>query len=386
MPRLDRRTTGGIIVAVLVLTVSGTLFRLLTAVSEFVRIQWQDVSPEASEWMLLVAILVVFAAVSLLALAGLVRLFTSVSVVGSQVAHKIGRLRPESAATAALVFMIAFTVVLFVGLAVVLPWFGASLTGETGVDNVAEDIQQGDVVIEIEQYFADDAVERGNGTDIPRKRFYDDRDGDGLADEWERLGHTPDGTPLPGANPGRLDLYVQINYGDSVSQLSDVERKQLRTVWSSMSVENPDGTNGITLHLVDGGTLDRPVSITDDMDPDQFYTGQRLGNRLCTYHQVTLATSQQTNTVGYAEAPGYASVVDGDEFADYDGDVSLRVATITHALLHNVVGEVNGQTHSTGGWLDYPAPGNERLTDSVGGQITSDGFVTSSAHRQECAS
>ncbi|MCU4716534.1 DUF2189 domain-containing protein [Halapricum hydrolyticum] len=388
MPRPGRKTVGTIVVAVLVLTVTGTLPRILGAAYELVRTQWQGVRLEAPEWVLLGAVLVAISVVSLLILAGFVRLLTSIGVVGPRIANGIDRLRPDSPATSALVFMVAFVVVLFVGLAVALPWFGAALTENTGMDDIVEDIRQGDVAIAIEDHFADDAVRRGNGTDIPRGRFYTDGDADGLADEWERTGRTPGGAPLPDADPGRLDLYVQIDYGDSVSRLSDAERAQLGDVWASMPVENPDGTSGISLHLVDsgdsGGTLDRPVSITDDTGADQFYTRQRLGDRFCTYNQVTLASARETAPVGYAETPGYASVVDGTEFTDYEGNVSIRVATITHALLHNVVGEIDGRTHSDGGWLDYPAPENERLSDPVAARLETDGFVTSSDHLQRC--
>ncbi|QSG15101.1 hypothetical protein [Halapricum desulfuricans] len=387
MPRLDRRIVGAIVVTVLVLTVSGTLFRLFTAAAAFVRGQWQGVHLQAPEWVPVAAFLAVFVLVSLLLFAGFVRLLTSVGVVGSRLAGGIDRLRPESSAIAAPVFMIAFIAVLFVGLAVVLPWFGAALTEGTGVDDVVRDIRQGDVATEVEDRFADDAVRRGNGTDIPRGQ-YEDTDGDGLADEWERAGHTPDGAPLPDADPDRLDLYVQIDYGDGVSRLSDSERTQLRDVWASMPVENPDGSSGIALHVVDsgdrGGELDRPVSITDDTHVDQFYTRQRLGDRFCTYHQITLGTAGAEGPIGYVETPGYAAVVDGTEFTNYDGNVSIRGATVTHALLHNVVGEVDGGVHSDGGWLDYPAPGNERLADPVAERLGDEGFVTSSDHLSRC--
>lgn len=383
-----RRTVGTIAVAAVVLTITGTLPRLLGALSEFVREQWRGVHLEAPEWVLLGAVLVGFFSVSLLLLVGVVRLITSVSVVGPRIANGLNRFRPDSPSTAALTSMIAFVVVLFVALAVVLPWFGTALTEGTGIDDVVDDIRQGDVAVEIEGRFADDAVRRGNGTDLPRGTFHEDTDGDGLADEWERAGQTPDGAPLPDADPERLDLYVQIDYGEDVTPLSDAEREQLRSAWASMPVENPDGTTGITLHLLDsgdvGGQLGDSVSITDDTEADQCYTSERLGDRFCTYHQVTLAASTETTTIGYAETPGYASVVDGTEFADYDGNVSIRVATITHVLLHNVVGETDGRTHSDGGWLDYPAPENERLTDSVAEQLEADGFVTSSDHLWQC--
>ncbi|QSG11071.1 putative membrane-associated trancriptional regulator [Halapricum desulfuricans] len=388
MPRPDRRTVATVVVAVLVMTLSGTPFRLLGAAGEFVGAQWHGVRLEAPEWLLLGAALAVFALVSLLLLAGLVRLLTSVGVVGSRVASAVKRLRPDSSSTAALAFMIAAVAVLFVGLAVVLPWFGAALTEDTGMAGIVEDIRQGDVETGIEDRFVGDTVERGNGTESPRGQSLADTDGDGLADEWERAGRTPDGAPLQDADPERLDLYVQLEYGDGVSRLSDAEREQLRSVWASMPIENPDGSSGISLHIVDsgdhGGDLDRSVSITDDTDIGQFYTRERLGDRSCTYRQVTLGTAGEEGPIGYAETPGYASVVDGTRFADYEGNVSLRVATITHVLLHNVVGEIEGRAHSDGGWLDYPAPEHERLTDPVAERLKTDGFVVLSADAKRC--
>ncbi|MFC6989238.1 hypothetical protein ACFQJD_11930 [Haloplanus sp. GCM10025708] len=185
-----------------------------------------------------------------------------------------------------------------------------------------------------------------------------DVDGDLLNDDWERRGRTPDGTALPDANPGRMDLYVQVNHGTNVPPLSAAERRQLRQVWASMPLENPDGSTGIAIHLdadaPRGGSLGEPVDVTDPRDGTlrQYYTADRLGNRTCTYRHVVMGVVRPANLAGRATAPGYASMVDG-RLTRREGEVSLRVAVITHELLHNVAGEVDAGYHTQSGWLSH---------------------------------
>lgn len=189
---------------------------------------------------------------------------------------------------------------------------------------------------------------RGQAVDGP------DRDGDGLPDRWERAGRTPNGTRLPGADPGRKDLYVQLNYGTNVEPLNATERDQLRRVWARMPVGNPDGSTGIDIHLVEdggGGSLGEPAVFTRSEGTRRYYDRERMGSRLCVYHQVTYGRLEMGDVVGRGSMPGYSTIVDGRRYPDYTGAVSLRVAVTTHELLHNVAGRVNGQPHTDEGWL-----------------------------------
>ncbi|MFB6189190.1 MAG: hypothetical protein ABEI57_04850 [Halapricum sp.] len=319
---------------------------------------------------------------------GAVRLFTSVGASrGSRIATWYDRVTPNSPQTKALVFMVVFTVVFLVGIAAFVPWLSGSLTKDTGLKGFTNDIQNGRYSGSLPDLFADDAVVRGD-RDIARKAAGTDTDGDGLPDSWERAGETPSGASLPGADPNQLDLYVQLNYGSNVSRLTRRERRQLRRTWANMPVENPDGSTGIDLHLVRrgdrAGKLGESVSIDRQRVVDRYYTHERLGSRYCSYHQIVLGTIQDTETIGYAETPGYAAVLDGSRFESYSGGVSFRVAMITHALLHTVVGRVSDGVHTDGGWLDYPSSGNEHLSQPVIDQLERDGFATSSFDRRRC--
>jgi hypothetical protein len=220
---------------------------------------------------------------------------------------------------------------------------GGQTTGGDGVPD------QGDVASVLKgDMISGSAACRGQRVDAP------DRDGDGLPDAWERAGATPGGATLPGADPDRKDLYVQLNHGSNVDPLSATERRQLRRVWAEMPVENPDGSTGVSVHLVhegDGaGGLGEPAAFGPEFSPERHYTEARLGDRRCVYRQVTYGRIEAAAVGGKASGPGYAAVVEGDPPA-YDGTVSLRVAVTTHELLHTTAGPVDGEPHTSRGWL-----------------------------------
>lgn len=206
-----------------------------------------------------------------------------------------------------------------------------------------------------------------------------DRDGDGLADSWEREGRTPGGAPLPDADPDSKDLYVQVNTGSDVSGFSADERDQLRRVWAEMPVANPDGSEGVDLHLVvdppAGGDLGNAAILDDRSDATKFYTQEHLDERACIYHQVTLGTLDLGETMGVGQVGGFASVVEATEQPEYDGDVSFRVAVTTHELLHNVAGRVDGELHTESGWL-AGGPDNEFFSDPTVRTLDENGFAT----------
>jgi hypothetical protein len=81
-----------------------------------------------------------------------------------------------------------------------------------------------------------------------------DTDGDGLCDGWETNGidGDDDGTldlRLPGASPGRKDLYLEIDYmkGHKPDPLAIAD---VIAAFAGAPVANPDGSTGITLHVV----------------------------------------------------------------------------------------------------------------------------------------
>lgn len=220
------------------------------------------------------------------------------------------------------------------------------------------------------------------GSAVCRVRHVDapDRDGDGIPDAWERAGETPDGAALPGADPARKDLYVQLNHGSNVDPLTDAERRQLRAVWARMPVENPDGSTGVSVHLVRGGDLGEPAVFAEGFSPDRYYTRERLGARRCVYRQVTYGRIEAERIEGKATGPGYTAAVEGrwgTREVAYSGDVSPRVAVTTHELLHTAAGPVDGQAHTSSGWLApnlRPDGSDEHLSASTARHLNRTGI------------
>jgi hypothetical protein len=203
-----------------------------------------------------------------------------------------------------------------------------------------------------------DAVEFIDASGLARPS--PDRDGDRLLDGWERAGRTPDGVALPGADPDRKDLYLQVVYGDGISPLTEAERTRLRDIWARMPVSNPDGSSGIALHVVDERHLDEPVR---SYEPSKElirsrYDSDHLRGAECVYYQTTFADITHPKLGGRGALGGYVSIVDGTDTAVRDGR-SNRVAFLTHELLHNTAGHVEGRSHTTTGWLSAQYDGTD---------------------------
>jgi hypothetical protein len=305
-------------------------------------------------------------------------------------------------------FAFGFTICFLIGSIWVLPYLIGDLSESSGVADTSDVVggnDTTDILNETEQealkiLSSDAAVEQHEGYDgPPYERPSPDTDGDRLKDSWEVAGETPSGAPLPGADPQRMDLYVQVNYGGGTFPLSETEKRQLKEVWASMPVENPDGSQGITLHLVDTRPEGGPVGETvvydgsDDGELTRFYTEQYLGNRMCRYHQVVVGKVQGGTLAGRGSAPGYSAYIDTDRNQDYveltekksyDREVSPRVHVMTHELLHNVVGEVDGAIHTQEGWL-YPTahPREAFLSDATARTIDRNGLAGSGYYQHQ---
>ncbi|MCT9097539.1 hypothetical protein [Haloarchaeobius sp. HME9146] len=204
-----------------------------------------------------------------------------------------------------------------------------------------------------------------------------DRDGDLLADSWERAGELPDGTPLPGADPDRKDIYVYLSYGSNVERLTQGEKIRLKRIWAEMPVSNPDGSTGIDLHIVRADRLDHAVTV-ESVDAEAVrghYTRERLDGGLCTYYGVTVGELDAGRYLGLGDAPGYASVVHRDApwYAHNGTGVS---GVITHELLHNVAGRVGEDGHTGAGWLSGERDGpRDFLSEPTRTRLNETGFV-----------
>lgn len=214
-----------------------------------------------------------------------------------------------------------------------------------------------------------------------------DADGDRLKDGWERDGRTPNGVPLPGADPEHKDLYVQLNYGRGVAPLTDDERRDLQRIWATMPVSNPDGTDGITLHLIDapprGGSLDADVSVYEDPRAELEHRYRTdLSDAKCVYYQGLLGNVTSPRYDGWALTPGYSFIADGRR-TETLGPVTIRVAITTHELLHNTVGLVNGTDHTASGWLRATYDGtNGNLSADAADELSERGFEVSALYER----
>lgn len=272
--------------------------------------------------------------------------------------------------------LIALVIVIVGGLPMLV---GDLAESDEGAAGYANQMNAGLVNTEWEEIVDGDAVRDEpacHGAASAAEPGATDRDGDGLPDEWERAGETPDGAALPGADPRKKDLYVQVNYGSDVEALSESERRQLRDSWAAMPVENPDGSTGISLHLdeeSDGaGDLGEPAEISALEDRNAWYTTDRLGPRHCVYRQTVYGKVDVDGVAGVASSPGYSSVVDGAAQPAYEGDVSFRVALTNHELLHTVVGYIDGRPHTQEGWL-AGGSNDEYLSPATAAEINATG-------------
>ncbi|KOU61859.1 DUF11 domain-containing protein [Streptomyces virginiae] len=91
---------------------------------------------------------------------------------------------------------------------------------------------------------------------------HSDADQDGIADRYERFGvRNPDGSmavdlPSLQANPLHKDVFVELDYSDG-SQPSHEAIQVVEHAFAAAPLSNPDGADGITLHVDSGGLHDK---------------------------------------------------------------------------------------------------------------------------------
>jgi hypothetical protein len=89
-----------------------------------------------------------------------------------------------------------------------------------------------------------------------------DSDGDGLLDSWETSGFDADGNgtidvnlPAMGANPRHKDLFVELDTANGRT-LGREDIKAMKDAFAAAPRTNPDGADGITLHVDTGSAVD----------------------------------------------------------------------------------------------------------------------------------
>lgn len=180
-----------------------------------------------------------------------------------------------------------------------------------------------------------------------------DTDGDGLSDDVEaEIGTDPgdpdtdgDGYPdgmevgcgdaLPGADPLRQDVYVEVDSVEGVS-LSDGAVDRLEEAFADAPVENPGGEDGITLHLVESdddlpeegpvNNRNRPGEYTDIAD----YRTGAFDNAELGYHYLLVVSDAAYNgDASFAGAGHRGNVV----VENYDRD-GVMASLVMHELGH----------------------------------------------------
>ncbi len=212
-----------------------------------------------------------------------------------------------------------------------------------------------------------------------------DADGDGLWDDWETVGIDTDGDgvidfnlPALGANPNHKDLFVEIDYMDCAVAGGDCSGGDTHShkpkaaaiaaviaAFANANVTNPDGINGITLHVDVSNSVKHQnylninglcfaggagIGSFDAVKADPANFGPNNPRRYA-YHY-SLWTHQQLSTTtssGCGEFPGNdfqvalggwnvgSGDLDGDGLADANvGTVQQQAGTFMHELGHNL--------------------------------------------------
>jgi mannan endo-1,4-beta-mannosidase len=237
----------------------------------------------------------------------------------------------------------------------------------------------------------DDAGNLSSVTHIYEVVALADADGDGLSDAWETGGIDADGDgtvdlalhqPPFNANPNRKDIFVEIDHmtcaaggcapGDSHSHEPEFAGlDDVRIAFADAPVDNPDGSTGITLHLMPSDAMPHSEEVafitqgpgaTDDYDdyklgapsdPCDGYFGTAadrsspncaatLQARRLAFHYAIFGHSYSEGPLssGFAEILGNDLMVTlGDPAAWIDASGSLREAeagTLMHELGHNL--------------------------------------------------
>lgn len=223
--------------------------------------------------------------------------------------------------------------------------------------------------------------------DTVRELSSGDADGDGISDSIEISNEN--------LSVDKKDIRIVVVYGSNIRELSSGEKEDLEEIWDSMDVSNPSNSSGVNFRLVDEVKADENLYIPPDSSPsgrgsllDEWYEKYVDQSKCGDYHMVVLGEVRLDEFGGWGDAPGYSSIVDGRGSDTHDLEYSDRTRLITHELLHNIVGDINGDhiegdsKHTSEGWLsETVSPNDEYLSPSVSDQLSNSGFKESVYHK-----
>lgn len=214
-----------------------------------------------------------------------------------------------------------------------------------------------------------------------------DTDGDGIADRIENN--------RDDLEADRKDIRLVVVYSSSTQELSSDEKSDLKEIWDTLQVSNPDDRSGVNVEIVEEIRADEELYIPSDASSsernklldkwyDKYIEKNQCGNR----RMIVLGEVRLNEFEGWGDAPGYSSIVDGGVSNSYSNDYSGRTRLMTHELLHNVVGSINGEhvdgdsKHTSNGWLSQTVtPDDDYLSTPVSNQLSKVGFRESQYHK-----
>ncbi|WP_163863872.1 hypothetical protein [Myxococcus eversor] len=176
-----------------------------------------------------------------------------------------------------------------------------------------------------------------------------DTDGDRLSDYAEVYGL--DGVNLPafGANPRRKDIFVEADYYPGLFP-AQTTRDRVTSAFALAPVSNPDGSTGITLHLV----VDQQIAAADaDQDLNPVWTDFDIikakyfaANRAPFFHYMLFANRYSGgNSSGISRGiPAHDYVVTLGFIGG--GSAAQLAGTIMHELGHNIGLRHGGTDHA----------------------------------------
>jgi hypothetical protein len=205
-------------------------------------------------------------------------------------------------------------------------WFNVQFTpgastfwaGDVATGNVAEfDLNSGSVLAE---FSSEPVSELAGLTVIGSPDFaLKDSDGDGIPDEWEEHGlrdaegHMLLNLPAMGADPHHKDVFVQLDAMHGLA-LSTAALKMVDKAFSDAPVSNPDGTEGIHLHVDEG-----PASV---MNP---VTGETWGSQSLANDDIPVK-----HTLGTESSGEY-------DWSEFEGIKHLSFIPAREAVFHYAI-------------------------------------------------
>lgn len=209
-----------------------------------------------------------------------------------------------------------------------------------------------------------------------------DSDNDGLLDSWEKNGYeTSDGSvdlPKMGCNPYRKDVLVEVDWIKDAEPDESIWAPVMRA-FDKAPVLNPDGTQGIAIHIDhgQGRPFDKGGTILDTHSTMDFAgkgTDEGLYNyysyksnknnfdpaRKDVFHYCVFGRARPDGRSGCAEIWGNDFMV---TFATWEnwGDVTAETGTFLHELGHNI-GLHHGGIHNGAADMDCTNKPNQPST------------------------